>query len=128
MKRKDNNQHIALLPRLRIPHQFENEMKLHLTSALSAIAFVTSPVMANIDLATKNGCMTCHQVDKKLVGPSYKDVAAKYKGQADAAKRLSDKVKVGGKDVWGQIPMPPNSNLKDGDTEVLIKWILSGAK
>lgn len=103
-------------------------MKIRLFMAFGFIAFLTVPAMANIDLATKSGCMTCHQVDKKLVGPSYQDVAAKYKGQSDAAKRLSDKVKAGGKDAWGPIPMPPNPNLKDADIEVLIKWILSGAR
>lgn len=103
-------------------------MKPHLFSAIGVIALTAFPAMANMTLATKHGCMTCHQVDKKLVGPSYKDVAEKYKGQADAAKRLSVKVKAGGKDVWGPIPMPPNPNLMDTDIEVLIKWILSGAK
>lgn len=103
-------------------------MKLRLFPAIAVIAFFAAPAMANMTLATKHGCMTCHQVDKKLVGPSYKDVAAKYKGQTDAVKRLSEKVKAGGKDVWGPIPMPPNSSLADADIQTLVKWVLSGAK
>lgn len=92
------------------------------------LAFLSSPSMANKDLATKSGCMTCHQLDKKLVGPSYHDVGAKYKGQADAVKMLTAKVKAGGKDVWGPIPMPPNPKVNDADIDILVKWILSGAK
>ena len=91
-----------------------------------------SPAMANLDLAKKNNCMSCHTVDKKLVGPAYADVAAKYKGDPNAAKMLTAKVKAGSKPgvpgVWGAVPMPPNPNVKDADMEILIKWILAGAK
>jgi cytochrome c len=72
--------------------------------------------------------MSCHAVDKKLVGPSYQDVAKKYAGQADAVKTLAAKVKAGGKGNWGQIPMPPNPAVKDADIETLVKWVLAGAK
>jgi cytochrome c len=96
--------------------------------AIGVIALTALPALADMTLATKHGCMSCHQVDKNLVGPSYNAVAEKYKGQADVAKRLAEKVKAGGKDVWGPIPMPPNPNLIDADIEVLIKWVLSGAK
>lgn len=71
--------------------------------------------------------MICHQIDSKLVGPTYTEVAAKYKDQPEAVKHLYDKVKAGGKDVWGPIPMPPNPSIKHEDIEVLIKWILTGA-
>jgi len=72
--------------------------------------------------------MTCHQVDKKLVGPAYQEVAARYKGQSDAEQKLAAKIKAGGKDAWGSIPMPPNPAVSDADISTLAKWILSGAK
>jgi cytochrome c len=103
-------------------------MKLIAAALISAAALVSAPAMANLDLAKKSNCMSCHTVDKKLVGPAYKDVAAKYKGQADAVKKLSAKVKAGGKGAWGEVPMPPNAAVKDADIETLVKWILAGAK
>jgi len=77
------------------------------------------------ELAKKSACLACHTVDKKLVGPGYKDVAAKYRGQKDAEAKLIDKVKKGGQGVWGQVPMPPNSNVSDADIKTLVEWILS---
>ena len=103
-------------------------MKLIAAALISAAALVSAPAMANLDLAKKSNCMSCHTVDKKLVGPAYKDVAAKYAGKADAVKTLSAKVKAGGKGNWGEVPMPPNANVKDADIETLVKWILAGAK
>ncbi len=103
-------------------------MKLIATVLIAAGVMVSAPAMANLDLAKKSNCMSCHTVDKKLVGPSYQDVAKKYAGQKDAVKSLSAKVKMGGKGVWGEIPMPPNPALKDADIEILVKWILAGAK
>ena len=79
-------------------------------------------------LAKAKNCMACHALDKKLVGPAYKDVAAKYKGDAKAPAMLATKVKAGGKGVWGEIPMPPNAAVKDEDLKTLVKWILAGAK
>ena len=102
-------------------------MKSVLISALVAAGVLASaPAFANKDLATKSGCMACHAVDKKLVGPSYQDVAKKYKASDEAM--LVDKVKKGGKGNWGQIPMPPNDKLKDEDLKTLVKWVLGGAK
>ena len=75
-------------------------------------------------LLTKYSCQACHTVDKKLVGPSYKEVAAKYAGDAGAAAKLEQKVKNGGTGVWGQIPMPPN-NVPDADLKTLATWILA---
>ena len=103
-------------------------MKLIAAALISAAALVSAPALANLDLAKKSNCMSCHTVDKKLVGPSYKDVAAKYAGKADAVKTLSAKVKAGGKGNWGEVPMPPNANVKDADIETLVKWVLAGAK
>lgn len=77
-------------------------------------------------LAQKSGCLACHSIDKKVLGPSYKDVAAKYKGQKDAEAKLIEKVKKGGSGVWGPIPMPANSpQVKDEDIKTLVRWILS---
>ncbi|MBL8459422.1 c-type cytochrome [Zoogloea sp.] len=78
--------------------------------------------------AQKAGCMACHAMDKKLVGPSFKDIAAKYKGQGDAVAKLSDKVRKGGSGVWGPIPMPPNPEAKIGDADLkdVVGWLLKG--
>jgi cytochrome c5 len=73
----------------------------------------------------KDGCAACHAVDKKIVGPAYQDVAAKYKGDATALAKLQQKVKAGGAGVWGQIPMPANSQVPDGDIKSLVSWILT---
>ena len=76
-------------------------------------------------LMKKDNCATCHSVDKKLIGPAYQDVAAKYKGDKDAVAKLSKKVKEGGSGVWGTIPMPPNSATSDADIKELVTWILT---
>ena len=105
-------------------------MKSVVISVLVAAGLVASaPALANADLAKKSNCLACHTVDKKLVGPAYQDVAKKYAGNKDAVKLLTAKVKAGGKGVWGEIPMPPNSPaVKDADIETLVKWVLAGAK
>jgi cytochrome c len=77
------------------------------------------------DMMKKNGCNACHSEDKKVIGPSYKDVANKYKGDATAAAKLADKVKKGGSGVWGPIPMPPNPNVKDDDVKKMVQLILN---
>jgi cytochrome c len=84
-----------------------------------------APAVASEELAKKHACFACHAVDKKLVGPSYKDVAAKYRSDKGAEAKLFDKVKKGGTGVWGQIPMPPNSAVPDADIKALVKWIVS---
>lgn len=89
---------------------------------------VAVPAGANQELAKKNNCMSCHQIDKKLVGPSYQDIAKKYAGNSDAPKALAAKIKSGGKGNWGEVPMPPNPAVKDADIATLAKWILAGAK
>lgn len=99
----------------------------HVLLATLAGAALLSAGAARADeaLAKKHNCLACHQTDKKVVGPSYKDIAAKYKGQADAPAKLAAKVKKGGQGVWGQIPMPPNAAVSDADIEKLVKWVLS---
>jgi len=83
---------------------------------------------STLDLATKSGCMACHGVKSKIVGPGYNEVVARYKDQPDAEDRLVAKVKSGGQGVWGSIPMPPNGHIKDDDLKTLVKWILAGSK
>ena len=99
-------------------------MKKTLLAAL-VLGSMAAPAMANLQLAQKNNCLSCHSVDKKVVGPAYKDVAKKYKGQAGAEAKLIAKVKAGGSGVWGPVPMPPNTQVKDADVKTLVKWILS---
>jgi cytochrome c len=100
-------------------------MKTHLALAALGLAIAATPALANEELAKKSGCLACHQLDKKLVGPSYKEVAAKYKGDAKAEAMLAEKVKKGGVGTWGQVPMPPNAAVKDEDIKALVKWILA---
>src|ERR1700746_1393441 len=77
------------------------------------------------ELMKKDGCAACHSIDKKIVGPAYQEVAAKYKGDPKAAAMLVDKVKKGGVGPWGQIPMPPNAQVSDADIKSLVDWILT---
>jgi cytochrome c len=91
----------------------------------TAALVATLPARAQEELAKKHGCVACHTTDKKLVGPSYKEVAAKYRDDKSAEAKLFDKVKKGGQGVWGQVPMPPNAAVPDGDIKTLVKWILS---
>lgn len=98
------------------------------TIAAAAALVVAGPAAANKELAQKSGCLACHAVDKKVVGPSYQEIAAKYKGKADAPAMLAKKVKEGGKGAWGEVPMPPNANVKDDDIKTLVAWIMAGAK
>lgn len=77
-----------------------------------------------LDLAKDKLCLSCHKVDAKVVGPAYRDIASKYKGQADAEAILIAKVKAGGKGVWGNVAMPPN-NLTDAEAKMLVQWVLS---
>lgn len=94
------------------------------SATLLAAAFAT-PALASQELAQKKNCMACHAVDKKLVGPAYKEVAAKYAGDKDAVKKLSDKIIKGGSGVWGPVPMPANTQVSPAEAETLVKWILS---
>lgn len=98
--------------------------KLALTLATLGLC-ATLPALANEELAKKHACTACHAIDKKLVGPGYKEVAAKYKGDAKAEAMLVKKVKEGGVGVWGQVPMPPNAAVSDADVKTLVKWVLS---
>jgi cytochrome c len=99
------------------------------TAALLATAAVavlsTAPAFANADLAQKKNCMACHAIDKKLVGPAYKDVAAKYAGQKDMAAKLAEKIQKGGSGVWGAVPMPANPQVSPAEAKQLADWVLT---
>jgi cytochrome c len=106
-------------------------MKLNLT-ALAAMSTVlaafSAPVFADQALATAKNCMACHAVDKKMVGPAYKDVAAKYKGDADAVKKLAVAIQKGstpGKGNWGPVPMPANTQVNEAEATKLATWVLA---
>ena len=91
-------------------------------------AFVHNSALANLDLAKKNACMSCHALDKKLVGPAFRDVTQKYSKIPDAAHQLALSIKKGGAGKWGPVPMPPPSALSDDEALTLAKWIVEGTK
>ena len=100
-------------------------MKFLLLTAALAATLSAAPVFASEDLAKQKACLACHQVDKKLVGPSYKDIAAKYKTDKDAEKKLAAKIRAGGVGVWGQVPMPANPAVSEAEAVTLAKWVLA---
>ena len=93
--------------------------------ALFAAATVSAPVLADQALATAKNCMACHALDKKLVGPAYKDVAAKYAGDKSAADKLATKIQKGGAGVWGPVPMPANPQVSEAEAKKLAAWVLT---
>ena len=93
--------------------------------ALIAAATVSAPVLADQALATAKNCMACHALNKKLVGPSYKDVAAKYAGDKTAADKLATKIQKGGAGVWGPVPMPANPQVSEAEAKKLAAWVLT---
>jgi cytochrome c len=98
---------------------------IRLVGAACAAALSAPVALANPDLAIRSGCTKCHNAELKIVGPAYKDVAAKYKGDTDALERLAAKVKAGGVGTWGKFPMPPNSAVSDENIKKIVTWILS---
>lgn len=93
---------------------------------LAAVCTLPSlPVMADLALATAKNCMSCHNIDKKVVGPAYKDVAAKYRGDKTAATRLATKIMEGGGGVWGVVKMPSNPQVSEAEAKKLAAWVLS---
>jgi cytochrome c len=102
--------------------------KTMMKRSLTILALTLSaavPAMADQALATAKNCMACHAIDKKLVGPSYKDVAAKYAGQKDAVDKLAAKIIKGGAGVWGPVPMPANAQVNDAEAKKLATWVLT---
>ena len=101
-------------------------MKRTLMLSLVAVsALASTSAMANADLAKAKNCMACHAVQTKLVGPAYKDVAAKYAGQKDAEAKLTAKVLKGGAGSWGAVPMPANPQVTEAEARTLVKWVLA---
>lgn len=96
-----------------------------LLGVLAVSALTSQVAMANPDLAKAKNCMACHAVGSKLVGPAYKDVAAKYAGQKDAENKLVAKVMKGGSGTWGAIPMPANPQVSEAEARTLVKWVLA---
>ncbi|UMR33465.1 c-type cytochrome [Massilia sp. MB5] len=96
-----------------------------MVGAVVVSAFASQAALANADLAKAKNCMACHAVANKLVGPAYKDVAAKYAGQKDAETKLVQKVMKGGSGTWGAIPMPANPQVSEAEARTLVKWILT---
>jgi cytochrome c len=93
---------------------------------IATVALVTAtPAMADLALATSKNCMSCHSVDKKILGPAFKDVAAKYKDDKTAADRLAVKIMKGGSGVWGVMSMPANPQVSESDAKRLAAWVLS---
>jgi cytochrome c len=100
-------------------------MKLRITPALCWVAAaVAAPAVASPELAQQKTCMACHALDRKVVGPSYKDVAAKYAGQPGAVDKLAEKIVKGGVGVWGAVPMPANPKVSPAEAKQLAEWIL----
>jgi cytochrome c len=100
-------------------------MKRSLMLLLVLASAASSSAFAQADLAKSKNCMACHAIGSKLVGPAYKDVAAKYAGQKDAEARLVAKVIKGGAGVWGPVPMPANPQVSDAEAHALVKWVLA---
>ncbi|MBS3998259.1 MAG: c-type cytochrome [Hydrogenophaga sp.] len=92
---------------------------------MAAMAAISAPAIADEALAKSKNCMACHAADKKLVGPSYKDVAKKYAGDAKAVDMLATKIIKGGSGVWGAIPMPANPQVTEADAKKLATWVMS---
>lgn len=100
-------------------------MKHVLLAVGSALTLVAAPAFADQALATSKNCMACHAIDKKVVGPAYKDVATKYKGDKAASDKLAEKILKGGSGVWGAVPMPANAQVNAEEAKKLAAWVLS---
>ncbi len=109
------------------------KVKKWMTGAAAAALMGTFGATAHADVgeglvvARSNACMGCHAVDRKLVGPSFKEVAARYKADPQALAKLSKKVKEGGSGAWGAIPMPAHPRMSDADVRSVVQWVLAGA-
>jgi len=107
--------------------EYRMPSSFRITSALigAALVLASGSVLASADLAKAKNCLACHATDKKLVGPSYKDVAAKYAQDKDAVAKLAKKIREGGSGVWGQVPMPPNPQVNADEATALAKWVMT---
>lgn len=100
-------------------------MNKSLIVAALGLSLVSGAAMANADLAKAKNCLACHAADKKVVGPSYKEVAAKYAGDKGAVDKLAKKIREGGVGAWGQIPMPANPQVNEAEARTLAAWVLA---
>ncbi|MGZ5156780.1 MAG: c-type cytochrome [Caldimonas sp.] len=100
-------------------------MKPIVLASIVIACMAAAPAWANPELAQKKNCMACHAIGQKVIGPAYKDVAAKYAGQADAPAKLAAKVMKGGSGVWGAVPMPANPQVSEAEAKQLVQWILT---
>ena len=96
-----------------------------LIAAALGLSLVSGTALASADLAKAKNCLACHAADKKVVGPSYKDVAAKYASDKDAVSKLAKKIREGGVGNWGQIPMPANPQVSEAEAQTLARWVMS---
>jgi len=96
----------------------------HLATIVTA-CMLSAPAFAQPELAQKKNCMACHAVAQKVIGPSFKEIAAKYAGQADVVPKLTEKVIKGGSGVWGAVPMPANPQVTEAEAKQLVQWILT---
>jgi cytochrome c len=116
---------LAQIACVRQSQSMESQMKRSLLVCAAISALLSNVALANADLAKSKNCMACHAVANKVVGPAYKEVAAKYAGQADAEDKLTQKVLKGGSGVWGAVPMPANNQVSEAEARTLVKWVLS---
>lgn len=100
-------------------------MNKTLIAAVLGLSLASGAALANADLAKAKNCLACHAADKKVVGPSYKDVAAKYASDKDAANKLAKKIREGGVGAWGQVPMPANPQVSEAEARTLAAWVLA---
>jgi len=96
----------------------------HSLSIAMLVSLLAGPAWADAQLASKKNCMACHQGDKKVVGPAFKDVAAKYAGDKDALSRLAQKIIKGGSGAWGPVPMPANPQVSEAEARQLAAWVM----
>lgn len=92
---------------------------------VAGAALLSTATHASEELVRKHGCMACHTLDRKMVGPAFRDIATKYRDDKAAAPKLLEKVKKGGAGVWGPVPMPPHAQVPDADLQAVVKWLLS---
>jgi cytochrome c len=100
-------------------------MKSVLILVAAVATLSSSPVLANADLAKTRNCLSCHELQGKKIGPGFKEIAAKYAGQKDAADKLSVKIKKGGSGAWGPVPMPQNDHVSEAEAKQLAAWVLT---
>jgi cytochrome c len=100
-------------------------MKAFRFASIVTACMLCAPAFASPELAQKKNCMACHAVGQKVIGPAFKDIAAKYAGQADAVDKLTQKVIKGGAGVWGAVPMPANPQVNEAEARQLVQWILT---